>query len=372
MTQLKRIWIVMLAIVALVLPATAQTDGTIVDVAIGNSDFSTLVAAMEAADPVVIEALEGTGAFTVFAPTNEAFENLLATLGITGQDLLAERELLTEVLLYHVVSGAVVAEDVLELDGESVPTLLSDNAISITIVDGGVVLNDVVNVIQTDIEASNGVIHVIDDVLLPTSALEAFGLAEETNDADTDDSEDATEEPEMSDDDASLGQGGGAGNTIVDIILDDQALYPRRFTILQQAIEAADPIVLETLQSLEGDYTLLAPPDFAFQNLVGSIGISLDDLLADTDLLTDVLLYHVYEGVADEATLLSLAGTIQPTLLEGEYFLVGINAYSDDLTINTVVEVIDTDIQADNGVIHIINDIILPYSILDALGLPRP
>ena len=134
MTQLKRIWIVMLAIVALLLPATAQTDSTIVDVAIGNSDFSTLVAAMEAADPVVIEALEGTGAFTVFAPTNEAFENLLATLGITGQDLLAERELLTEVLLYHVVSGAVVAEDVLELDGESVPTLLSDNAISITIV----------------------------------------------------------------------------------------------------------------------------------------------------------------------------------------------------------------------------------------------
>lgn len=371
MTQLKRILILIIVVATFAFPVVAQTEQTIVDIAIGNDDFSTLVAAMEAADPVVLEALEGSGSFTVFAPTNQAFENLLETLGITGQDLLAESDLLTEVLLYHVVSGAVVAEDVLELDGESVPTLLSDNSIRITVSDDGVILNDVVNVIQTDIEASNGIIHVIDEVLLPTSALQAFGLAEETADADSQ----ATEEPEMSDDDDSLemlGQGGGAGNTIVDIILNDQALYPRRFSILQQAIQAADSIVLETLQNPDGNYTLLAPPDFAFQNLVGSIGISLDDLLADTDLLTDVLLYHVYEGAADEATLRPLAGTIQPTLLEGEYFLVGINSYSDDLTINTVVEVIDTDIRADNGVIHIINDIILPYSILDALGLPRP
>jgi uncharacterized surface protein with fasciclin (FAS1) repeats len=156
-----------------VLPAAAQ--GTIVDIAAGNEDFSTLVAAVTAADPAVLEALSGDGPLTVFAPTNAAFAALLEQLGLTADELLANQEVLTQVLLYHVLEGAVLAETVVTLDGQSAPTLLEGESISIAIVDGGVVLNDTVNVVTTDILASNGVIHVIDAVLLPQVVLEALG-----------------------------------------------------------------------------------------------------------------------------------------------------------------------------------------------------
>lgn len=154
-------------------PAAATSDQTIVEIASGNSDFSTLVAALTAADL--------TGPFdactdaktTVFAPTNDAIAAALTALGITAADLLANTELLTNILTYHVVSGAVMAEDVVELTSA---TTLQGSDIEIAVVDGGVVLNDTVNVTATDIEACNGVIHVIDAVLLPPNALPATGV----------------------------------------------------------------------------------------------------------------------------------------------------------------------------------------------------
>jgi LPXTG-motif cell wall-anchored protein len=151
----------------------AAADETIVEIASGNSDFSTLVAALTAA--------ELTGPFddcsdaktTVFAPTNAAIAAALSALGITAADLLADTELLTDILTYHVVSGAVMAEDVVELTSA---TTLQGSDIAIEVVGGKVVLNDTVNVTATDIEACNGVIHVIDAVLLPPSALPDTGV----------------------------------------------------------------------------------------------------------------------------------------------------------------------------------------------------
>merc|ERR1711988_1972760 len=106
-----------------VAPALAQDDpGTIVDIAAGNEDFSTLVAAVQAAD--LVDALSDPDAsLTVFAPTNAAFEAALESLGMTAEELLADTDLLTSVLLYHVVEGAVPAADVVTLDGQSVTTL---------------------------------------------------------------------------------------------------------------------------------------------------------------------------------------------------------------------------------------------------------
>jgi uncharacterized surface protein with fasciclin (FAS1) repeats len=134
---------------------------TIVDIAVADGRFTTLVAAVTAAD--LVETLSGEGPFTVFAPTDDAFAALPA--GTLDSLLLPEnKQQLTDILLYHVVSGKVMAADVVTLT--SAPTVLGKD-VTITVKDGKVFLNDTVQVIITDVEASNGVIHVIDAVLLP-------------------------------------------------------------------------------------------------------------------------------------------------------------------------------------------------------------
>jgi uncharacterized surface protein with fasciclin (FAS1) repeats len=133
----------------------------IVEIAAGNEDFSTLVAALKAAG--LVETLQGEGPFTVFAPTNAAFAALPDG---TVEGLLepASKAQLTAVLTYHVVPGAVYASDVVEL---SSATTVQGGDVSIT-TEGGRVMIDGAEVIKTDIEAENGVIHVIDAVLLPS------------------------------------------------------------------------------------------------------------------------------------------------------------------------------------------------------------
>jgi len=139
--------------------ATADDElGTIVDIAVGNDDFSTLVAAVLAAD--LADVLAGTGPFTVFAPTNAAFAALPE--GVLEALLLPEnRDILVSILTYHVVSGTVLAADV--VDGDV--TTLEGNALTLDTANG-VTVNGA-NVVAADVLASNGVIHVIDAVLLP-------------------------------------------------------------------------------------------------------------------------------------------------------------------------------------------------------------
>ena len=139
----------------------AMEKKDIVDIAVADGRFTTLAAALQAAG--LVETLKGEGPFTVFAPTDDAFAALPA--GTVDSLLLPEnKQQLTDILLYHVVSGKVMAADVVNLT--SAPTVLGKD-ITIKVQDGKVFLNDTVQVIITDIEASNGVIHVIDAVLLP-------------------------------------------------------------------------------------------------------------------------------------------------------------------------------------------------------------
>lgn len=148
---------------AVLLPPSeeAAESNTIVDVAVADGRFTTLVAAVEAAG--LVETLSGEGPFTVFAPTDDAFAALPA--GTVESLLLPEnKQQLTDILLYHVVSGKFMAADVVNLT--SATTVLGKD-LTITVKDGKVFLNDTVEVIITDVEASNGVIHVIDAVLLP-------------------------------------------------------------------------------------------------------------------------------------------------------------------------------------------------------------
>ena len=144
---------------AAVLIATPQLKaGDIVDVAAGNESFSTLVAAVKAAG--LVDTLKGAGPFTVFAPTNEAFAKLPAG---TVEDLLKpeNKEKLVSILTYHVVAGKVMAADV---KAGEVATV-QGGKITITTDDG--VKVDGAKVVTTDVAADNGVIHVIDTVILP-------------------------------------------------------------------------------------------------------------------------------------------------------------------------------------------------------------
>jgi uncharacterized surface protein with fasciclin (FAS1) repeats len=153
---------------AMLSTVVAQTSpGTIVDVAAGNSAFGTLVAAVKAGD--LVGTLSGPGPFTVFAPTNEAFAKLPAG---TVETLLKpeNKAALVKVLTYHVVAGKVMAADVVGMNRKKVKTV-QGGEFTIYLLNGGVSLLDenkqLVRVVATDVEASNGVVHVINRVLLP-------------------------------------------------------------------------------------------------------------------------------------------------------------------------------------------------------------
>ena len=130
----------------------------IVDTAVAADDFNTLVTAVQAAG--LVETLKGDGPFSVFAPTDAAFAKIPAS---DLQALLADKDQLTQVLTYHVVPGKVMAADVMGLDSAAT---VQGSEVDIQVVAGGVKIDNA-NVVQTDIETSNGVIHVIDTVILP-------------------------------------------------------------------------------------------------------------------------------------------------------------------------------------------------------------
>ena len=137
-------------------------EQSIAQTAAANAQFSTLVEALEAAG--LVQTLDADGSFTVFAPTNEAFAAALDALGMSQSELFADTNLLTQILLYHVVDGETLAADVAAMDSL---TTEQGSDISVTASNNGIVLNDDVQVVQADIAASNGVIHAVNGVLLP-------------------------------------------------------------------------------------------------------------------------------------------------------------------------------------------------------------
>lgn len=162
MKKVLSVFLVAVFMVVGILPAAAQGEQNIVEIAAGNADFETLVTAVTEAG--LVETLSGEGPFTVFAPTDDAFAKLPAG---TLESALADTDMLTSILTYHVVSGEVLAADVVELNGQDVATV-NGESVTITVNGDTVMVNDA-TVTATDIQASNGVIHVIDSVLLPPS-----------------------------------------------------------------------------------------------------------------------------------------------------------------------------------------------------------
>lgn len=134
---------------------------TIAEIAAGNESFSTLVAALEAAG--LVETFQGKEHYTVFAPTNEAFARALEDLGMTAEELLGNKDLLTSILLYHVAKGDRYAKAVLSAGKLK---MLDGNFAEVTTDEEGAYIDGCM-IVKTDIKASNGVVHVIDYVMLP-------------------------------------------------------------------------------------------------------------------------------------------------------------------------------------------------------------
>ena len=275
---------------------------SIVEIAVGNPDFSTLVGALSAAG--LVETLQGDGPFTVFAPTNDAFAAL---------DAIPEGDALKEVLLYHVASGKLTADDLFE---RTTVTTVQGEEVTIEFDDDTVVLNGMVKVTVADIMASNGVIHVIDGVLIPPSM----------------------ELP-----------------SIVDI-----ATGSPDFSTLVGALSAAG--LVETLQG-DGPFTVFAPTNHAFDAL---------DAIPEGDALKEVLLYHVAAGKYTGAELLEKQTV---TTVQGEE--VTIEWIHDNVVLNGNVTVTTADVMASNGIVHVIDGVLIspsmqPKSIVEiAVGDPN-
>ena len=279
-----------------------ETKQSIAEIAV-DGGFNTLVAALDAAD--LVETLSGDGTFTVFAPTDDAFAALPEGM---LEELLADPETLKQILLYHVVGDVVMAETVVTLDEAET---LEGSMVAIDVVDGNVFLNDS-QVTSTDIEASNGVVHVIDKVLVP-------GMQEAASNETLEESKSIAE----------IAVAGG-------------------FNTLVAALSAAD--LVETLSG-DGAFTVFAPTDDAFAALPEGM---LEGLLADTESLTQILLYHVVGDVvmADTVVTLDEAETLEGSKVEIE--VVDGKVFVNDS------QVTSTDIEASNGVIHVIDKVLVP------------
>jgi len=287
----------------------------IVDTAVAAGSFNTLVAALQATNLDTVLADESQ-TFTVFAPTDDAF-NLLGSDTINA--LLKDTDTLSDILLYHVLPGnAVDAATAISLDGSSVDAANGD-ALNIQVRDGDLFINDS-QVITADINTSNGIIHVIDAVLTPPA-------------------DEAPVEP----------------GTIV-----DTAIAAGSFNTLVAALQATG--LDNVLADPSATFTVFAPTDEAFAALGQD---TIDALLNDVDTLSNILQYHVIGGTAIEAkTAIGLAGT-KVTAVNNDEFALSVN--DGNLFVNTS-QVVATDVTASNGIIHVIDSVLIPPAIVENHG----
>jgi len=317
------------------LGVSAQTNDNIVDIAAKNNNFDTVHAAIVAAG--LADTLASADAqYTVFAPTDAAFSNL----GEASPELLAAaladpKGALTTVLKYHVVAGNYSSAELLEM---GTVTTLQGETLTITTRNDSVFVNDA-RVVTADVPAKNGVIHAINRVLLPGS-ISATATTTATDSATTGTTATTTADLTTTTNVAASTDEEGELKSIAEI-----ATEAGNFTSLLSALEATG--WAETF-ALPGNYTVFAPTDDAFAAL-GDLNLSQDELEA-------ILLYHV---VSDRLTRDQLAtDDLVPTLSGGRPLFIN----SDDGQIISIsgAKLLMTDIQASNGIIHVIDRVMIP------------
>ena len=283
---------------------------TIASIAAGDAQFSTLVAALTKAELVDTFADADAGPFTVFAPTNAGFTQFLADAGLTAEELLDSPNL-GDILKYHVLDGEFLAADVIAAAPFAAQTLLAGESIDVAVVNDGVLLDCRVNVVTTDIVASNGVIHVVDYVLDPNAA---------------------------------------------DLTIAEIAACNDAFSTLVAALTKAE--LVDTFADADaGPFTVFAPTNAAFTQFLTDEGLTAAQLLASPDLV-DILQYHVVPGALSAADVIAAAPGTVPTLLTDRSLEVGV--VGDTVILNCRVDVVMTDIVASNGVIHVVDYVLDP------------
>ncbi|HSJ69381.1 MAG TPA: fasciclin domain-containing protein [Anditalea sp.] len=280
----------------------AETD--IVDVVVANADFNTLEAAITQAG--LVETLKSTGPFTVFAPTDNAFGDFLGANNLTADQLLANPAL-GDILTYHVVSGSVTASQV---SPGAVPTVNTADFYVSEDPSGNLWINGSAQIIDTDISASNGVIHVLDYVIVPPS------------------------------------------QSIAEIAVGMTEAAEPQFTQLVGALSRAG--LVDAVSGNDGDLTVFAPTDAAFQALYTALGVNgYDDIPLET--LTAVLTAHVVPARAFSQDLRQdmTLNTLNPDA--------SLNVDLAGLTVGGAALNADLlNIHATNGVIHVLNEVIVP------------
>ncbi|MDF0717569.1 fasciclin domain-containing protein [Muricauda sp. 334s03] len=310
-----------------------EEENNIVEAAQATSELSTLVAALQKADESanndLITALSGDGPFTVFAPTNDAFTDLLAQLD--GFDSLDDfnseqlQDLLAVILTYHVVADAALSTDL--SDGMSLTTLQGSSLQVST--EGGVFIQDATDVAAevttADIEVSNGVVHIIDKVLLPQTILD-----------------------ELAD--------------IILVPITDLAIGNENLQNLVAALTAANGDLPTVLRG-DGPFTVLAPTDEAFETFLD--GAALEDV--PVDVLTNVLLNHVISGKVTSEDLTGIGSGYTNTMAigAGDQNVSLFFDTSDGATFNGVSSVVTPDVKAINGIVHVVDAVIDIPNIVD-------
>lgn len=291
----------------------------IVDHAINNAAFSSLVTALGAADGGLVNALKGDGPFTVLAPDNDAFAAFLDGTNLGSVDTAV----LSQVLLNHVVAGAIKAEDLIAMEAgynETFATGADDNPMSIYFnASEGVTFNGISSVTQADVVGTNGVIHAVDAVIgIPTVV--TFAVAD----------------PNFS--------------TLLTALTTLTPATP--FEEILARTEVGSPA-----DGINPDFTVFAPTNDAFAKL---------DAVPGETVLTQVLLHHVISEANVTSGMLTNPGNTSPTMLNGQMITItlpGTTPNIADITDgagNTGIGVIAVDIQAGNGVIHVVDTVLLP------------
>lgn len=285
------------------MPYPVVEMSSIYEIAAGDDRFDSLEVALKTTG--LDAALDDESVtYTVFAPTDDAFDKL----GDTLTTLLGDPDTLSDILLYHVLDGAVGSQTATSLAGTTQEMLNGDNIAIIEQADG-LYINDA-KVILTDIRASNGIIHVIDTVITPPTP------------------------------------------TIVDGTIVDAAQATPELSTLVSLLSSAG--LVDALADETAMYTVFAPLNSAFDKIDGE---ALTALGADTEALTDVLTYHVYaQGAVDSITAMSLTGEEVP-MLNGDNLAI---SYMDGKLMVNNSEVVTKDIVTNNGTVHLIDTVLMP------------
>ena len=344
MNRVSKVLVIVVLMLVMIVPLAGAQEQSIVDIAVNDGRFDTLVAAVVAAE--LDGALSG-GEWTVFAPTDEAF----AKLGLDAGNIAAamSKEDLTDILLYHVLTSSVSSGEAKGLLGDV--TMANGKIAGLKYFDDSLWVNDDSRVIIQDIVASNGTIHVVDNVILPpwprVAADVEVEMAAETAMAEHEAMAapaETTAASEAAATPVAESTPAVSGNSIAAIAIQDG-----RFDTLVAAVVAAD--LAGALSS--GEWTVFAPTDDAFAKLGLDAGNIAESFSKEE--LTDILLYHVLTQNVSSAEAKTLLGDV--TMANGK--LAGLKYFDDSLWVNDDSRVIIENVIADNGTIHVVDNVIL-------------